>query len=322
MWLIPNKFATLTAYPAGAVIEFNGVSYEALSAIPATNTTSPVQDNGASWKIDSVVRIQDAYSAWAAVYLALNSNQTKVTNSIWLFLQESEQTLNKVLRSPAMKMTRSFTLDANSSFVLPENLLDIDNLRLSGSVGSTNTESSLQQQGFIEITGGNKAEYELLRQRYAGGIVRDIQTEFDFPVYWIDEDVAYIAPAYSAGTVVELTFYGAEASLGTTQLLVNADFEPINADAQTLADWVADGNDESTFVQDEAFIDTNLWISQTPHLLKLGALVAAEHYLNNDPRSAAWREEFIRNQAETVNEYEAYEANRPHTMTLKSTYSQ
>lgn len=321
-WLISSAYADNTAYAIRATAEFNGVVYEATSAIPVTNTTNPVQDNNVNWKINSVIRLEDAYSIWSSVYLSLNTDNPKITNSIWLYLQIAEQHIAKVVRSPLQITTRDFVLDDESSFIFPDNLLEIDNIRLKGSIGAINTGSSLQQRGFIEFRNANKANYEVLRQFHLNGIVRDnTLSQFDYPVYWHEEDRCYLAPNYDAGTVVEMTFYGSEAQLGTTQPEVNDDFEPINSASQTLAEWIAAGNSAGNFVQNQAFIDKNLWTDQAPHLVKLGALVAAENDLKDPIRSESWKAEYDRNLEETISEYEAFNARRPHTQQMASAYS-
>ena len=317
---IPNTFATNTAYNTGNVVEFSGVEFRATSNIPNTNTTDPIQDDGANWKAQGVIRIVDAYSLWHDIDLTLNNSA--VSNHIWSFIQQADFALNKRLRSPAQIETSTLTLDADSKTAINHlGFVDIDNVRLAG---DSSFNYSLRERGKVEILAAqNKADYEQLRQSYNEDFNYTDSYGYLNPVYYIDQQYLYVAPSFPTGTQIEITMKVSEPQLGTTQDVVNANFEPINSANQTVAEWIAaaPANTAQNFVQDTTFIMTNLWISQCPHLLKLGALTYAESFLKDDPRIVVWKAQYQENLQETIDEFYRFEIEQPHNLLMRNPYT-
>ena len=317
---IPTDFATETAYAIGDQVNFNGVNYEAIVVIADTNTITPVDDDGDSWNVVGVIEIQDVYGLYHSIRLTLNSDAPEVNNSIWMFIQQADFNLGKRLRTIGQRNMRTVTLDDDSKADISElGILDIDHIKIAG---DGNLASSLRQRGKVQVLAADgKKEIEELNQYFRQDYLFSNTSTFNYPLYYIDGRNLIIAPDFDEGTEVEITFKEAEPKLGTTQLSVNDDYEPINSDGETLAEWVANGNDAEDFVQAEIFIDFNGWIEQCPHLLKLDALVAAEMFLDNDPRVAAWRQEYALNLKETIDYFYRFESDRPNTVRQSSPYT-
>ena len=71
--------------------------------------------------------------------------------------------MSKFLRSPAQRVTRRFSIDSEGSFELPEDVIEIDHLRVDDSEGSDRT---LLERGSISIQKTNRTVYEEVRQYY------------------------------------------------------------------------------------------------------------------------------------------------------------
>ena len=191
-----------------------------------------------------------------------------------------------------------------------------------GISGDTTFNYSIRDEGFIQVKKAQvKSDFERLRQGYNEDFNYTDTYGFIEPVYYIDRERMYIAPDFDSGTEVEITFKQSEAEIGTYQLAVNNDYEPINSADQTLAEWVADGNDAADFVQEEIFIDTNLWLRQNPFLLKYGALTAAEAYVNDPNQIQTWAKLYDSALQETIDEFWRYETQQPTNQRMSSAYS-
>ena len=320
-WNIPDAFATLTAYAIGDTATFNGVVYEATVAIPDTNTTDPRVDGGVNWKVSYVVNIEDAYGLWNAIAIAFNRpNDDIINGSIWMFIQQSNYALNRIIRSPAMRVTRQFILDEDGRFPPPTDLLQVDALRAFTDQG---TQFTLAGRGNIEILAAvNRSDLidqqESIRRN--GALFTDGSSLG--PLYWYDRDFFYVTDGiYADQTVMEMTYYAAEAALGEIVGELNSDFEPINSDGETLEEWIEAGNDADDFVQNMILVTTNVFTAQFPHLIKLGALVAAEDYLRDPEQSVKWKAEYDRALTETIDEINRFDSNRPYNVELYNEYS-
>ena len=320
-WNIPSDYANEVAYAIGDQATFNGVVYEATAAISDINTTDPREDGGVNWKVAWIVNIEDAYGIWNSISIALNrTDDDDINGSIWMFMQQANYALNRVLRSPAMKVTRDFIVDSNTRFAPPTDLLQVESVRIKSDQG---TQYTLQGRGNIEcLAAVNRSD--LIEQqetiRRDGTLYAD--DAYSNPYYWYDRDFFYIVDGlYESGTEVEMTYYAAEAVIGDTLGELNADFEPINSEGQNESEWVEDGNELDDFVQATVLITTNIYTSQFPHLLKLGALVAAEDYVNDPERSIKWKLEYKESLAEAQDEISRFESNRPYNVELFNSYS-
>ena len=297
----------------GDRIYYNGTVYERTSV--AANTRIPV-DNDA-WDLHSVIRIEDFYSLQESIRLAMNTSDQQIIDSIPLFIQRAEQDINKILRSPAQIVTRPFTVIAGSRFQIPEDTLNVINIRTT----AEDAGYDLRSQGAIQFLNGNKTEFERVRQYYTsnGGSFEIIN--FQYPVYYFDGTHFHLAPDIDTGTTGEITYYQAVASLGETVNLVNDDFEPINSTNQTEAQWVAAGNAASDFVQATQVNLSNLWTATIPHLLRLGALIAAEEYVKDDTRIEVWKAEYDDNMQKTIDEFERFKTDQASSLQMESAYS-
>ncbi len=316
--LIPDAWSSTSAYSIGTLAYYSGSVYEAVKAVAADPDGNPIPVGNTNWRFNSLIRIEDYYSLQNAVELALNVDDKVINDSIPMFIQTAEQGLNKILRSPAQKNVRTFAVDDKSRFKIPGDTLEVINMRKK----DADAGFTLRSRGSVVIEAAtDNSQYEAVRQNEDNDFRRVPGAgQIEYPVYWDDSSYYNIAPAYEDGTDIEFVYYQQVPPLGDYTLRVNADYEPLNEDDQTLEEWVADGNSPNTFVQAEDLTLRNLWTVSIPHLLKLGALVAAEPYLKDNPMIAIWKSDYKQNLQETVLEFEAYESRRQHSQVMTSGY--
>ena len=168
----------------------------------------------------------------------------------------------------------------------------------------------IQDQMRIEILAANSQE-EYLRLLRGYDNYRIEIDDYDSGVYWYDSTYFYIAPGLDEGTEIELNYYSVIPQLGTTVNLTDAQGNPINADDQTLAAWVADGNAEADFVQASETVNVNWFITVAPQMILYGALINANRYLRDDARAPIYQAAFESAEAEVMTLIERFENNRP-----------
>lgn len=310
-------------FAVGDKVIYNGVIYRALNTRTSTDTDNPVTDRD-NWAEDGIVRIQDRESLYAAVRLEINVDNPMINDSVPFFVQLAEESFQTRIRAPIQRARMVLTVDDQSRIEVPEDLLQVINLR----INSEDTGGdSLFSRGSTEILAGNYEEYQDLRRYYRSGLGfglsrgRAIPYNYEAPVYWYDDRYFYIAPEMDMGTELELYYFAKIPQLGTTVNLVNQDGDPINSAGQTVAQWVAAGNTAGSFVQATDTVDVNWFITAKPDLLLYGAIAKAEAYLKDDPRMEIWRQKFERAEAETEDLITRFTEGRSHIQQLFNAYS-
>ena len=143
-------------FNSGDRVRFNGVVYEATSARAATDTDNPQLDT-ANWKVVAVIRIQDYNSLIEAVRLELNVDDDRINSSIPFFIQMSEQSFQTRIRAPIQRARMLLTIDDQSRVDVPEDLLQVINLRINQ---DDTAGDSIMSRGGTEILAGNYEEYK------------------------------------------------------------------------------------------------------------------------------------------------------------------
>ena len=308
-------------FNSGDRVRFNGVVYEATSARAATDTDNPQLDT-ANWKVVAVIRIQDYNSLIEAVRLELNVDDDRINSSIPFFIQMSEQSFQTRIRAPIRRARMLLTIDDQSRVDVPEDLLQVINLRINQ---DDTAGDSIMSRGGTEILAGNYEEYKDLQRYYQSnigfGTGRAIPTNYEAPVYWFDDRYFYVAPNLEMGTVLELYYYATIPQLGTTVNLVNQNGDPINSTGETVTQWVNAGNSANTFVQATDMVEVNWFVTAAPQMLLYGALTNAQAYLKDDERIALWQARFDAAEAETQLLIDRFDEGRHHTQQLFNAYS-
>ena len=122
---VPNAWSSTAAYSVGDLVLYNGVVFENTTAVIASTSGNDDPIGNDSWKFDGVHRIEDYYSLQYAVEETLNNTDKIIINQIPQYIQSTETKLAKTLRSPAQVAERVFTVDAESKFRIPSDLLEI-----------------------------------------------------------------------------------------------------------------------------------------------------------------------------------------------------
>ena len=241
--LLPSEWSNTSAYSVGDVVQYEGIRFECIVAVSMSTSGNRIPVDNTSWQFDGVLRLVDYYSIQYAVEFEVNSDNDVINNSIPAYVQNVERKLSKLLRSPAQKVTRRFTLmngrDNEALFDIPEDLLDVVHLRFNTDDSGYNLES----QGAITIQKTDRSSFERLRQRYiSNGYYVENINEFDYPVYVMDDEMFQISPRPDDSvTEVEMTYYQQVPELGSVVNLVDNDYNPINSAGQTSAEWQSAG---------------------------------------------------------------------------------
>ena len=315
--IIPSAWVSTQAYAVGTQVAYNGVGYQCVTAVSANSGGNAIPPGNSAWEVYAVFRITDYYSLQEAIEFALNTNDAEVNNSIPLFIQNTERKVGKLLRSPAQLISRIFTVDADSKFAIPTDMLQVHHLRRNLDTGAG---FDILSRGAISIQRGERTSFEELKQYYAGTTYSYDLGAYDFPLFRSDDQYIWIAPEYEAGETFEMMYYQEVPELGSTVGLVNADYVAVNDSDETLAQWVARGGSASTFVQATQLVTSNLWTATIPHLLKAGACREAEQYLNNPERAEHWNNQFIELMTATETEFRKYDAGGSQHITQSTAY--
>ena len=303
---IPTPWSSTSAYVVGSRVEYNGVGYQSTVAIAENvdGNEDPVGND--SWKVFAVFRIVDYYSLQEAIEQIIDTKDQRIIDSIPLFIQRSERKFGKLLRSPAQKINRLFTVDGDSKFMIPNDLLSVEHMRLNeDSPGYT-----LRAKGSLSIQRADRTTYEEVRQDYNNNRIWNQNDAIEYPQFYSDGTYFYIAPEYDSGTVIQLEYYQSVAELGSIGQAVNDKYEFINAEGQTLAEWIAADpidNNEDNFIIAEIPIESNLWTATQPHLLKAGALVEAYNELRNYESMNVWQAAYTELLASAEIEFREYD---------------
>lgn len=297
---IPAAWSQNSNYDIGDLVSLNGIGYRCTVAHSAT-TMDPI-DNSGSWEVYGVFGIEDYYSLQEYINFVANPNNDIVTRSIPVYINNTEQKLSKLLRSPGQKVTRVFTMTTNSRIAIRDDMLEIEHIRWNQDTKGY----TLRDRGSITIQKADKTTFEELRQSFDQFGFYPDDFGFEYPVYYNDDQYIYISPDFENGTEFEITYFERVAPLGQLVGAVNDNGEPTNTAGQTLAQWTAAGNQPDTFVQ-QTFVNTyNLWVATTPHLLKAGALMQIAEALQDPDRYEMFEKEFNSLFAATHEEFQRW----------------
>ena len=307
-----------SAYATGANVTFNGVIYTAVAAVPVGTTSNPnaIPFENPSWRVTHVVRIQDYYSLIEAVKLELKQVADDQTNrSIPYFIQKAELSFQRTVRVPQMQRRALITSDSQGRLRVPSDILEPINLRL-------NNNSTYKAENIsIKYVG---SDYEEWVERSFGDLeetIIDFTAELNRldPVFRIEGSYIYVNPTPEANTEYELIYYGAFPQLGTVANLVNDNGEAINANNQTIAQWIAAdpaNNTATNFVQATEAVTTNYYTQAAPDLILSGALVQASLWLKETELGQVWLNAFEAAKAEIEDQVESFESASPQEINL------
>ena len=326
MALIRDMWAGASvSYVTGNEVEYDGVLYEALNDIPANTSNLAPDVDTTNWKAVGVIRIQSEHSLYAAIELELNVDSERINNSIPFFVQLAHESFKTRIRAPIQRSRVVLTVDANSAVDVPEDLLQVINLRLNQ---DATAGDSIFGRGGTEILAANYEEFRDLQRYYRSnigfGYQRSVPTNYEAPVYFHTDRQFLIAPNITEGTEIELWYFATIPQLGDTVRLVNQNGDPINAEGLTLAQWIAADplmNTLLNFVQATDRVTVNWFVTAAPQMLLYGAILAAEAYLRDDPRLPMWQQKFERAELETHELLDRFREGRAHTQQLFNAYA-
>ena len=314
--VLPSNWVSTQAYAVGAQVSYNGIGYECLTAVAANASGNAIPVGNSSWQVYAVFRITEYYSLQEAILQAVNSDDDFIESSLPLFIQNAERKIGKLLRSPAQVVTRTYSVDSQSRFAIPLDLLEIIHLRWDNDDGGYD----LQSRGSISMQRMDRTNFEELKQYYSDTTYNYEYGSYEYPGYRTDNRYVHIAPDYAAGEMFEMMYYQEVPELGSTVGITNSTGTPLNSAGQTQAQWVAAGNSASTFVQETELVLNNLWTATTPHLLKAAACKEAEDYLGNSERAAVWDAQFKELLIATETEFRKFDSGGSQHITQSTAY--
>lgn len=305
----PSDWVSTQAYSVGAEVYYTGLLYECTTAVSANANGNAIPVDNTSWKLIGFWDVQDFYSMQEGILQYANNLDDPIfVNSIPRFIQRSHDDMASIIRSPAMRVTREFVVDSDSSFPISSDVLEFTLLRRDGNSAGSGT---VEDNGYIQIKAAqDEAEFEVLRQLYPKNQYKT--AGYDFPRYYVKDGSVRIAPALPSGTKVIVTYYQNPPKLGQTYGRVDQETGlALNSAGQTLAQWVAAGgtNTNANFVQQQITPTTNYFVAAFPNLFLLGAVKAAEVYLRDQINIDAIKAEYEQMLTETVEKIEDFDYN-------------
>ena len=318
-------WAATTSYVIGSKVRFDGIIFEATAIITGNSANTNPYTDTTNWKAVAINKIQSRSSLYEAIKIEINTADDQINDSIPLFVQMAEESFQTRIRAPIQRVRTTLTTDADGKVEVPQDLLNVINLRISG---DTNRGGYLLDRGRTEILAGNIEEYLDLKRYYGNDGVSSRRTigtptDYEAPVYWYDDRYFYVAPVLETGTELELYYYASIPQLGTEVFLINSSGEPLNSEGMTSAEWVAEGggNTAGNFVQDSTEVEQNWFTNAAPQMLLWGSLVAADVFLRDDSRVPMWKEAFEKAEIETKYKIQSFEDGRAHIQTQHNIYS-
>ena len=315
-FVIRPQWVSNTAYTSGTVVNFNGVDYEA--TVDITSSVDPSQD-GTSWEVRAVTKVQDYNSLVEAVRLQLNVRDLpEINDSIPLFIQMTEESFKTRIRAPQQRKTVTVPI-MDGRILAPGDMLEVINLRVASD--RSNIYGGFARES-IEILNGNYEEFQEVRQYFSSQSTSYLRiNNYESPVYWFDNRYFNIAPDYDDGTMIELVYFATIPQLGEVVSITNDAGEPLNSAGQTVAEWIAAGNTEASFVQDMQTVTRNWFTAVAPQMLLYGSCLRAKPYLrNDDDRVQLWAEFYAQAEQETQQLISRFEDSQPHTIQISNGY--
>ena len=321
---IPTAWAgQTTSYTTRQQVSLNGVTYEAINDISASQNNEPPSTDGVNWKAVAVTEIVDYNALVEGVRLQLNTTADEIYNSIPLFISLTEESFKTRLLLPQQlrrtTVTTTIGPDGESRCRIPGGVLRFELVRQ-----KNNNFDSLRVSPYdnddVEILGANREEY--IRVLRASNTFNEDYYSFDTAVYYWDRGYLNFAPAYPAGTEIEIEYYRTIPKLGTQATVTDLDGNPINAAGQTEAEWLAAGNAPGTFVPEMRTVVTNDFLSIAPQMLLYGACLRAKPFLHDDdPMIKLWQEMYVAAEKELDYLIDQFKNNQAHTLFIQNTYA-
>ena len=271
---------------------------------------------------------QDYNSIVEAIRLQLNVPQQRdIYNSIPMFIKFEEETLRSTIRAPQHIHTVTLTVerlaDGQSRVEAPADLLEVINLRAVGPNGGfmSANDFSPYTMDTIEITNVGREGYLRILRAQSGDFSTRDYTTFDSAAYWFDSRYFYIAPAPENMQSIELVYYRSEPLLGTTANAINSDGVAVNAEGETMAQYLA-RVPSGTFVQDTFVVSRNWYTDVFSKGMVYGACLHAKPFLRSgDERLQSWAELYALAHQELELLIDNFEVNQPHQLWIQNTYS-
>ena len=320
----PQWEGQTSSYDMNQEVRDDGVLYKARRNVAAdVNNERPCNDE-TNWRVVGVLSIQSENSLVEAIKLELNATgNERINNSIPLFMQLAHESFKTRIRAPISRAVTVVPTDADGSILVPDDLQQVINLRLSDV--SNNSGTIFGRAGSQILAAQNYQEFIDLRRYYSEGLglgsIGFNPSNYTTMVYWFDNESFQLAPSPEMGTMVELRYYAGIPRLGTYQNLVDDNGDPINEQGQTITEWVAAGNPPSTFVQATERVTRNWYVAVAPQLLLYGSILAGETYLKDDDRLPMWRQKYQAAEAEVHDYIDTFEQDRAHTQQLFNAYT-
>ena len=292
-FIIPQAWAgQTTSYTSGQQVSLNGVTYEAINDIAASQNNEPPSTDGVNWKAVAVTEIVDYNALVEGVRLQLNTTADEIYNSIPLFIALTEESFKTRLRLPQQlrrtTVTTTIGPDGESRCRIPGGVLEFKLIRRKDNAFDGYRVSPYDNDD-VEILAANREEY--FRVLRANNTFNEDYYAFDTAVYYWDRGYLNFAPAYPAGTEIEIEYYRTIPKLGTQATVTDLDGNPLNQQGQTEAQWVAAGNTADSFIPEVRTTVTNDFLSIAPQMLLYGACLRAKPFLHDDdPMIKLWTE--------------------------------
>ena len=325
---------TNTSYVEGDKVLFKGVVCECINDIAANasnqtpiytfNTrTGYTTGDATNWIVRGVV--DDSLSFFAlteAAKLAIATDDDEILNSVPMAMKDVERSFYTRQRVPVMIQEYVMTVDAEGRVTPPSDLYEVIHQNIESDV-NTDVVNNLISAGRIQIIQANAFESQFLKEttgddlNFLGNGVQSFArtlTYFRYGRQWEYQ------PGLAEGTKIRLVYYAKIPQLNTIHPVVNASGLPINAEGQTLAQWLEAGESEDTFVQTTLYIDTNWFSSVKPDIYKFGAIMHLEQYLHDKDQWPVWQQKAVQSEAELSDWIDRFDDSGSNTSIFYTTY--
>ena len=335
MAIFAQMWAAPTTYSVGDQVNYSGVVYEAQNPITGNaNNPNPCNDT-TNWRVSYIERVESLTSIVEFVKLELNQDDPQINNSIIEYINRGAKFVNQKLRLPSNLVSTIVTTTAipNAGYEgrlyinIPGDLLQVQNLRINS---DTPSGYGLIAQGTLEIlTAQTDADFETLVQYYTSNTSLfgyQNLAQFNAPLYRVQNigGIPYFElapPDIGTGTDIEIRYWKAEPELGSVHPRVNTQGVPLNAQGQTMAEWVAAGNTADTFVQQQVRIEDNWFTNNQPYLIAYAALYHASAWLKDVERAQLWKLRYDEEEVRVEEYISAFTEDRPTDIQMYNPYS-
>lgn len=324
-----------TTYSQGDLVNYSGVVYEALNAVPGSSTNMNPCNDTSNWKVSYVERVESLTSILEYVRAELNVDDPFINNSVIEYVNRGAKFVNQKIRLPSNLVSTIVTTrtienegyDGRLYVGIPGDLLEVENLRINS---DTPSGYGLLAFGTLEILSAQSdADFETLIQYYTGNTSLfgySSLTQFSSPLYRYTTigGVPYFEiapPDIGVGTDIEIRYWKSEPELGSVHPRINTLGQPLNDQGQTQAEWVAAGNMADTFVQQQVRIEDNWFTNNQPYLIAYAALYHASAWLKDIERAQLWKLRYDEEEQRVEDYISAFRENRPIDVQMSNPYS-